>query len=37
LRFQFIGTYADFLNQEKKNELRKAAAEIFGLINTRRN
>jgi hypothetical protein len=34
LRFQFVGTYADYLDTNKKNSLRKEATEIFGLKDT---
>ncbi len=36
LRFQFVGTYADYLTNEKKDSLRKEATQIFGLKNTGR-
>jgi GTPase SAR1 family protein len=34
LRFQFVGTYADYLDTNKKNLLRKEATEILGLKET---
>lgn len=34
LRFQFVGTYADYLDVAKKNSLRKEATKIFGLGQT---
>jgi hypothetical protein len=36
IRFKFIGTYADFIPEEKKNQLRKEATEIFELMTTGR-
>uniref|UniRef100_A0A914E5C3 AIG1-type G domain-containing protein n=1 Tax=Acrobeloides nanus TaxID=290746 RepID=A0A914E5C3_9BILA len=36
LRFLFVGTYADYLTDEKKNSLRQEATEIFGLKQTGR-
>src|SRR5207248_723402 len=36
LRFQFVGAYADYLDANKKDELRKQATEIFGLRDTGR-
>jgi hypothetical protein len=34
LRFQFVGTYADYLTNDQKDLLRKEATEIFGLKDT---
>lgn len=36
LRFQFVGTYADFLSANEKEKLQKQAIEIFGLEETKR-
>lgn len=36
LRFQFVGTYADFLTANEKEKLQKQAIEIFGLEETQR-
>lgn len=36
LRFQFIGTFAENIDEEQKAKLRSEAKEIFGLKDTRR-